>query len=85
MPGDVIVGVDGVRVRTEEEILHAFGHLKPGDTTYITVIRLQGRYHRTMRIALHINHETDASGNMVPQAGALSPGPPSSPTESPVN
>jgi len=53
--------VDDVRVRTEEEIRHALGHLKPGDTTYITVIRpLPADYHRTMRIALHIDHETDA-------------------------
>jgi len=85
MPGDVIVAVDDVRVRTEEEILHALGHLKPGDTTYITVIRLQGRYHRTMRIALHIDHETDVSGNIIPQAGALPPATPSAATESPVN
>jgi PDZ domain-containing protein len=85
MPGDVIVAVGDVRVRTEEEILHTLGHLKPGDTTYITVIRLQGRYHRTMRIALHIDHETDVSGNIVPQAGALPPATPSAATESPVN
>jgi len=85
MPGDVIVAVDDVRVRTEEEILHALGHLKPGDTTYITVIRLQGRYHQTMRIALHIDHETDVSGNIIPPAGALSLATESAATESPVN
>ena len=65
--GDLIVAVDDVRVRTREEILHALGHLKPGDTTYITVIRpLAGGYHRTMRIALHIDNETDAAGNIIP-------------------
>ena len=85
MPGDVIVAVDDVRVRTEEEILHALGHLAPGDTTYITVIRLQGGYHRTMRIALHIDRETDLSTNIIPQAGALPPAMPSAATESPVN
>ncbi len=68
--GDLIVAVDDERVRTKEEILHALGHLKPGDTTYITVIRpLAGGYHRTMRIALHIDHETDAKGNILPLPG----------------
>src|SRR5580692_9951446 len=43
--GDLIVAVDDVRVRTEDEIRHALYHLKPGDTTYITVIRpLAGGY-----------------------------------------
>ena len=65
--GDLIIAVDDVRVRTPEEIRYALGHLKPGDTTYITVIRpLAGGYHRTMRIALHIDHETDAAGNILP-------------------
>ena len=73
-PGDLIVAADDVRVRNKEEIVRALGHLKPGDTTYITVIRpLAGGYHRTMRIALHIDHETDAVGNIVPPPGA-SPG-----------
>jgi len=85
-PGDLIVAVDDVRVRSKEEILHALGHLKPGDTTYITVIRpLQGGYHRTMRIALHIDHETDAAGNIIPPAGAVPGAAPSVATESAVN
>ncbi len=64
--GDLIVAVDDVRVRTREQIVHALSHLKLGDTTYITVIRpLPGGYHRTMRIALHIDHLTDAAGNIV--------------------
>jgi PDZ domain len=86
-PGDLIVAVDDVRVRSKEEIVHALGHLKPGDTTYITVIRpLPGGYHRTMRIALHIGHETDAAGNIIPSPGA-SPGaaPSAAAAESAVN
>lgn len=72
--GDLIVAVDDVRVRTREEMLHALGRLKPGDITYITVIRpLPGGYHRTMRIALHIDHLTDAAGNIIAPPGA-SPG-----------
>jgi hypothetical protein len=84
-PGDLIVAVDDVRVHTKAEILHQFGRLKPGDTTYITVIRpLQGGYHRTMRIAVHIENETDASGNLIPRV--ISPGGTSAAaTESAVN
>ncbi len=81
--GDLIVAVDDMRVRNQSELLTALGHIKAGDTAYITVIRpLHGGYHRTMRIALHIDHETDAKGNIIPPAGA-SPGaaPPAS-TES---
>jgi hypothetical protein len=81
-PGDLIMAVDDVRVRSEEEILYALGRLKPGDTAYITVIRpLAGGYHRTMRIALHIDHETDAKGNILPAPGAA----PSVATENAVN
>ena len=81
--GDLIVAVDDVRVRTREEILHALGHLKPGDITYITVIRpLPGGYHRTMRIALHIDHLTDAAGNIIPSPGTSPGAAPSVATES---
>jgi hypothetical protein len=84
--GDLIVAVDDVRVRTREEILHELGHLKPGDTTYITVIRpLPGGYHRTMRIALHIDHETDSAGNILPLPGTSPAAAPSVATESVVN
>jgi hypothetical protein len=84
--GDLIVAVDDVRVRTKEEILHALGNLRPGDTTYITVIRpLAGGYHRTMRIALHVEHETDAAGHIIPLPGESPAAAPSPETESAVN
>jgi hypothetical protein len=84
--GDLIIAFDDVRVRTLEEIHYALGHLKPGDTTYITVIRpLAGGYHRTMRIALHIDHETDAAGNIMPLPGPSAPASPQASTESAVN
>jgi hypothetical protein len=84
--GDLIVAVDDVRVRTPDEIRYALGHLKPGDTAYITVIRpLPGGYHRTMRIALHIDHETDAKGNILPLPGSSPAAMPSVATESAAN
>jgi hypothetical protein len=62
--GDLIVAVDDHRVRSKGELLTALGHLKPGDTTYFTVIRpLPGGSHTTMRIALKIDREVDSSGN----------------------
>jgi hypothetical protein len=85
-PGDLIVAVDDVRVRNEDEIRHALGHLKLGDTAYITVIRpLPGGYHRTMRIAIHIDHATDASGHIIPSPGTAPAAAPSVATESTVN
>jgi PDZ domain len=84
--GDLIVAVDDVRVRTPEEFHHALGYLKPGDTTYITLIRpLPGGYHRTMRIALHIDNETDAAGNIIPQPGTPPAAAPPVATESAAN
>jgi len=47
---------------------------------------LAGGYHRTMRIALHIDHETDAAGNIIPPPPGTSPAAaPSVATESAVN
>jgi hypothetical protein len=67
--GDLIVAVDDHRVRSEGEFKIALSHLKPGDTTYLTIVRpLPGGSHRTMRIALHIDREVDASGNPYPLA-----------------
>jgi hypothetical protein len=81
-PGDLIVAVDDVRVRTVEQIRYALDRLKPGDTAYLTVIRpLAGGYHRTMRIKLHIDQEIDAKGKIVPAPSAA----PSVTTESEAN
>jgi hypothetical protein len=65
--GDLIVAVDDHRVRSQGEFEIALSHLKPGDTTYLTIVRpLPGGSHQTMRIALHIDREVDASGNPLP-------------------
>jgi hypothetical protein len=65
--GDLIVAVDDHRVRSQGEFEMALSHLKPGDTTYLTIVRpLPGGSHQTMRIALHIDREVDASGNPYP-------------------
>ena len=85
-PGDVIVAVDDMRVRNESEILTALGHIKAGDTAYITVIRpIPGGGHQSMRLKLHIDHETDAAGNTIPAPGASPAAAPSVSTETAVN
>ena len=68
---DLIVAVDDQRVRSKGELVTMLHHLKPGDTTYITVIRpIPGGSHRTMRIALHIDREVDPSGNPYPSTAS---------------
>ncbi len=65
--GDLIVAVDDQRVRSKGELVTMLHHIKPGDTTYITVIRpIPGGSHKTMRIALHIDREVDPLGNPYP-------------------
>jgi S1-C subfamily serine protease len=69
--GDLIVAVDDMRVRNESEMLSALGRIKAGDTAYITVIRpLIGGSHRTMRIKVHIDYETDANGKIINPPGS---------------
>src|SRR5271156_5983437 len=84
--GDLIVAVDDQRVHNESEILTALGHIKAGDTAYITVIRpIPGGGHQSMRLKLHIDHETDAAGNTIPAPGASPAAAPSVSTETAVN
>jgi hypothetical protein len=64
MDGDLIIAVDDRRVRTEHEVAAALDRLRPGDTTYITVIRpVVGGGHRTMRVALHVDQTMQAPPN----------------------
>jgi len=67
MDGDLIVAIDDQRVRSKGEFLKVLKNLKPGDTTYFTVIRpIPGGSHQTLRIALHITREVDGLGNLLP-------------------
>jgi hypothetical protein len=60
--GDLIVAIDDQRVRNQHELINALGNLRPGDTTYITVIRpLPGGAHQTMRIAMHLDKEGETN------------------------
>jgi S1-C subfamily serine protease len=84
--GDLIVAVDDMRVRNESEILSALGRIKVGDTAYITVIRpLIGGGHRTMRIKVHIDYETDAHGKIIDPPGSSPATAPMASTETAAN
>ena len=63
-PGDMIVAVDDHRVRTEEEFQRALARMKPGDTTYLTVIRPTPGGHKTLKLAVHLGsvHYANAGG-----------------------
>jgi hypothetical protein len=70
-PGDLIIAVDDQRVRSVGQLNTVLSHIKPGDTAYVTVIRpIPGGSHQTMRIAMHIDREVDASGNLYPLPSA---------------
>ena len=45
--GDLIIAVDGKRVRDQSDLETAMARLKPGDTMYLTVIRPNGTDERT--------------------------------------
>lgn len=53
--GDLVVGVNDRRIRSRAELEDELSKLKPGDTTYLTVIRpLPGHAHQTMKIAVKV-------------------------------
>ncbi len=64
--GDMIVAVDDHRVRSEHDFQRALAKMKPGDTTYLTVIRPLpgGHSHKTLKIAVHLGsmHYANAKG-----------------------
>jgi len=60
VPGDLIVGINGYRVRNEQQVEQLLAPLRPGDTAYLTVIRpVEGGGHQTLRIKLHIDKLCD--------------------------
>jgi hypothetical protein len=65
--GDMIVAIDDHRVRTQQELEDRLAQMKPGDTTYITVLRpLPTGGHQTLKLAVHIGRW----GQPIANAGA---------------
>jgi hypothetical protein len=53
--GDLIVAIDDRRVTGEVDLATALGDSKPGDTIYLTVVRLAGdRAHKTIKIPVRL-------------------------------
>lgn len=64
--GDLIVAVDDRRVRDQGDLETAMARLKPGDTMYLTVIRPDGRSHKTMKIAVKVGAVGEPIANAAP-------------------
>ena len=53
--GDLIVAIDDRRVAAEVDLETALGDAKPGDTIYLTVVRLAGDgAHKTIKVPVRL-------------------------------
>lgn len=65
--GDMIVAIDDHRVRTQQQLEDRLAQLKPGDTTYITVLRpLPSGGHQTLKLAVHLGRYGQPVANSAP-------------------
>jgi S1-C subfamily serine protease len=62
--GDLIIAIDDQRVHNQQEFLKALSVLRPGDTTYVTVIRQVPGGHQSLRIAVHLDTEAELAGKL---------------------
>jgi hypothetical protein len=66
--GDLIIAVDGNRVRDQSDLENAMSRLKPGDTMYLTVIRPNGTDEHTHSPPLQIAVKVGAVGEPIANA-----------------
>jgi len=66
--GDLIIAVDGNRVRDQSDLENAMSRLKPGDTMYLTVIRPNGTDEHTHSAPLQIAVKVGAVGEPIANA-----------------
>jgi hypothetical protein len=66
--GDLIVAVDGNRVRDQSDLENAMSRLKPGDTMYLTVIRPNGTDEHTHSPPIQIAVKVGAVGEPIANA-----------------
>ena len=66
--GDLIVAVDGNRVRDQTDLENAMSRLKPGDTMYLTVIRPNGTDEHTHSPPIQIAVKVGAVGEPIANA-----------------
>ena len=67
--GDLIVAVDGNRVRDQSDLESAMSRLKPGDTMYLTVIRPNGTDEHTHQPPIQVAVKVGAVGEPIANAG----------------
>ena len=67
--GDLIIAVDGQRVRDQSDLESAMSQLKPGDTMYLTVIRPNGTDEHTHQPPIQIAVKVGAVGEPMANAG----------------
>ena len=72
--GDLIVAVDDRRVRSQGDLDAAMARLRPGDTMYLTVIRPDGRAHKTMKIAVKVGAVGESIANASPPSASAPAG-----------
>lgn len=71
--GDLIVAVDDVRLRSQQELEGALSRLRPGDTLYITVIRPStDDQHQTLKIPVRLG-SPGAYASGAPKAATSAP------------
>jgi hypothetical protein len=68
--GDLIIAVDGNRVRDQSDLESAMSRLKPGDTMYLTVIRPNGTDEHTHSPPIQIAVKVGAVGEPIANAAA---------------
>jgi len=66
--GDLIIAVDGNRVRDQTDLENAMSRLKPGDTMYLTVIRPNGTDEHTHSPPIQIAVKVGAVGEPIANA-----------------
>jgi hypothetical protein len=66
--GDLIIAVDGNRVRDQSDLESAMSRLKPGDTMYLTVIRPNGTDEHTHSPPIQIAVKVGAVGEPIANA-----------------
>jgi PDZ domain len=71
--GDMVIAVDGERVRDQGDLQAAMARLKPGDTMYLQVIRPNGiderAPHQTLTIAVKVGAIGEPIANAAPPNG----------------
>ncbi|MGH7837325.1 MAG: PDZ domain-containing protein, partial [Candidatus Binataceae bacterium] len=71
--GDMIVAIDDTRVDNDSALANALQPLKPGDTIYLTIVRLhQDSRHETLKVPIKLGAPRDATGHLVDDSAGLS-------------